>query len=189
MKNLSKALILLFLVACAPTNLTELTDTPLPSIETGEILPPLASTTPTRPIDKLTATPDLVSTITALGPLIEVTFDGQYCTISGPEQVPVGSLVIRFENLSGRLASPWLDRRYPEKTWLDVIEMIGTPGAEEVDIPNWIALLPFRSTVNASSTVSYDLYDVSIPAEYDIVVEVPDDLIWPCGEFEVTGEP
>lgn len=189
MRNLTKALIVLILAACSPTNFSESTASPLSPVEPSETLTPLVSTTQIVRLEATTATPDLVSTITASGPVIAVTFDGQNCTISGPGQVPIGSLVIHFENLSGKPASPWLDRRYPDKTWQDVIMMIGTPGAQEVAIPNWIALLPFRSTVNASPTISYDLYDVTIPAEYDIVVEVPDDLIWPCGEFEVIGEP
>lgn len=134
-------------------------------------------------------TQGLISTITASGPVIAVSFDGQTCTMSGPGQLPAGSLVIRFENLSGKPASAWLDRRYPDKTWQDVIELIGTPGVEEIEIPPWIALMMFRSTVNESSMVNYDLYDVTFPAEYDIIVEVPDDRIWPCGTFEVVAEP
>jgi hypothetical protein len=124
----------------------------------------------------------------ASGPLIEVTFDGKECTADGPAEIPAGNLVLKYNNLTGHMATPWVSRHYPGKTWQDILDFIGPPGSI-VETPNWIAILGYSRSISESPEVSYRQYDLTMEAEYSIVVEDPSDHVWPCGPFIVRAAP
>jgi hypothetical protein len=105
--------------------------------------------------------------------------------VDGPTQLPIGSLVLKFINTAGDTATPWVSRNYPGKTWQDTLDFIGAPGSYVPDIPDWIAMLFTKRSATESPVVSYRQFDLTLEAEYSIIIEMGSDLIWPCGPFVV----
>ncbi len=149
----------------------------------------LAPTVGATPQPPPLARHDVVSTLVAIGPMIEVSFDGTECTVRGPSEVPVGTQVFKFINSTGHIAIPWVARNYPGKTWQDALDEIGTPGSEVSETWDWIAILGPDRYISESPSISYRQYDLTIEAEYQIVVEFPTDHLWPCGPFHVVATP
>jgi hypothetical protein len=132
------------------------------------------------------STQDLVSTVVASGPKIEVSFDGVACSIAGPTELPTGTLYTQFTNTTGHIATPWLGRCYAGKGWEDLLDWIGPPGAiYHKETPPWFALQNPDKNVSESPSVSYRQYSLKIKAEYIIFIEYPSDYWWPCGSFRV----
>ena len=144
---------------------------------------PVISTTSQPPA---LSTEQLVATVVASGPIIEVSFDGTECKVTGDSEFPVGHLVTKFTNNSGYIATPWVARCYPDKTWQDVVDWIGPPGQVfHKETPPWLALPGHGLSVSETPTVSYRQYDLPIQADYGIWVEYPSDYWWPCGPFRL----
>jgi len=137
-----------------------------------------------------TPSPDLVSTLIAFGPTINVTFDGKQCTMGGSSEITTGKQVIAFNNLSGEAGYLYVGRNYPGTTWQDVLKDIRTPGATSAKAKN-VAILPWDHMAIADEKVSYREYQFIFVGEYHIVIEGQSDYfgIWPCGPFQVITAP
>jgi len=148
------------------------------------------------PAVKATQTPapqptlDILSTLIAKGPSIEVTFDSTGCTVAGSPELPAGEHVIVLYNDSGESAYLFPARHYPGKTWQEILQDIGTPGSTDAQAKD-IVLLPWDYFETADERVSYRQYDFSSEGEYHIVVEGQGKYhgIWPCGPFQVVPAP
>ena len=147
------------------------------------VLAPTAAATPHPP---RLSTQEAISTIVASGPMIEVSFNGTECILNGPSEIPLGPLVVKFTNSTGHIATPWVARNYPGKTWEDILDWIDTHPSET---PGWIAILGYDFSVSETSTVSYRQYHLDLKAEYHIVAESLTDQFWPCGPFLVVETP
>jgi hypothetical protein len=152
-----------------------LTPTHLPPTET----PPATATLP--------PTPDLLGTITAIGPAIEVTWDGERCTMSGSSELNVGEQAIAFNNLSGESAYIWVSWHYPGRTWEAILHDMGTPGSDIT--PSGLGIMAWDHSLTIDSRLSYRVYTFTRVAEYDIVVEGRPEHFWPCGPFNVVATP
>jgi hypothetical protein len=120
--------------------------------------------------------------------MTEVSFNGTECSFAGPGEIPVGNLITKFTNDTGHIATPWLGRCYPGKTWQDLLDWIGPPGAVfHKETPPWFALVSYDRNISESPTVSYRQYKLKIQADYVIFVEYPSDYWWPCGSFRVVA--
>lgn len=185
----------LLLTSCSAGTAAVTSTPPPPPTSTQEVVstvaPSPSATVTSTPQPPPTATQDLVSTMVAVGPMIDVFFDGTECTVSGPTEVPTGNLVVRFTNAStaDQLTTPWVGRLYPGKTWQDYVEWIGVPGSYHHETPEWFAIPTIVRQVTESSTVSYRQYNLDVVAEYNLTVESPGDHFWPCGPFNVIAAP
>jgi len=137
-----------------------------------------------------TPSPDLVKTLIAFGPSIEVTFDGKQCTIESFSEITTGEQVIVLDNKSGASAYIYVGRNYPGTTWQDILKDMGTPGSTEAKAKN-LAIVPWVHMANADEKVSYREYQFKFVGEYHIVIEGQGDFsgIWPCGPFNVIAAP
>jgi hypothetical protein len=121
--------------------------------------------------------------------MIEVSFDGTNCTVSGPSEVPTGNQVFKFTNSSGQVVTPLVGRNYPGKTWQDVLDAIGTPGTDSGASWNFVTVLGVDRSVSESPTVSYRQYGLKLEAEHHIALEGSGGQLWPCGPFHVVAAP
>jgi hypothetical protein len=169
----------------APT--AEVTQTPASTVTSALVSTRIAEVTPSPPS---AATPDILGTLIAKGPSIEVTFDGHNCTVGGSTEIMMGEQVIVLYNQSGQNAYLYVARRYPGKTWQDVLDDIGTPGSTAGE-PKEVAIMRWDHLVFADSIVSYRQYTFKFEGGYHIVVQGHGEYygIWPCGPFDVVAAP
>ena len=69
-------------------------------------------------------------------PEITLTFDGETCQYDGPNVISPGKVTIILKNTSDYDLSLWAARMEEGKTWQDMLDYIGTPGAS-VELPSW----------------------------------------------------
>ena len=197
MRSFFCACLCLFLSSCAglpasktPASASPSTGSPMSTLSAApETLATVEPSAAPEQMPTPTVDHNLVSTVVASGPMIEVTFDGKECTMNGPSRIPVGGFVLKFNNLTDHSATPWLSRHYPGKTWQDVLDFLGPPGSYIDETPGWIALLAYQRSVTERPGVSYRQYNLTLEAEYDIIVEMTSDYFWPCGPFTVQSGP
>ena len=107
-------LLLLVLLGCgAPA-----TPTPIPPTDKPTSIPPTAIPTPT-----LTPQP------------IEVTFDGNECTVSGPTELPIGEHSFIRKDLTGNDAELYVEYYIDGKTLQDYLDLQSEPGEYVSDQP------------------------------------------------------
>lgn len=195
MKHVTCLCIALLLASCASPTQAPPTGVAFPptgeaTLEPG-ITGPLPSAVPApsaevvTPNPTLAPTPDLVGTIVASGPSIDVTFDGQTCTIAGPTEVTRGEQAVAFHNLSQGGAYAWVGRNYPGRTWQDILHDMGTPGSYSA--PEGVAIMAWDHSVIVGPELSYQVYTFAMAGEYHVVAQAHGDYFWPCGPFFVIG--
>jgi hypothetical protein len=74
---------------------------------------------------------------TQLPPVIEVTFDGTDCTVTGPTELPAGEHTFIFIDRFDRKAVLWLVNLDDGKTTQDLLDRQSEPG-EAFPRPSWI---------------------------------------------------
>lgn len=133
-----------------------------------------------------TATLDRLSTLIAISPSIEVTFTEKGCSVNVLKELSKGKHVIVLINQSGEAGYIFIARNYPGWTWEDVLKDIGTPGSQSAKARNMVLLQSDDFKV-ADEKVSYRLFTLNIPAEYNIVFEGSGKYngIYPCGPFVI----
>jgi hypothetical protein len=75
-------------------------------------------------------------TSTKAHPEIVLTFDGKTCHYDGPNVVREGEVTIVFNNKTKYEASMWAARLDEGRTWQEMLDYIGPPGAF-VERPSW----------------------------------------------------
>ena len=196
-----------FLVSCSRATPHQLTAAPLPSVEIATYTSTTSAISPTgedtvgltpesRPSEEATlaapqaTTPEVILTMAATRPAIEVTFDGTQCTTNDSPVLTLGEHLISFNNLSEQTAYMFLFRNYPGKTWQDALLSIGTPGSDS-EIPDWIAMVPYDHSMTLDSHLTYQQFTFRIEGLYGIVVETRtvSEGTWPCRPFTVAAHP
>ena len=105
-------LITFLLVGCGAPAATPIPPTAIPSP-----IPPTATPTPTsEPVPG------------SVPEEIEVTFDGNECTVSGPTELPMGDHSFVLNDLSEMNAELWVLRLLDGKTFQDLLDERGEPG-------------------------------------------------------------
>lgn len=170
--------IVLTLTACGSTAETT-TEDPVTAA-------PTASTAPAE----TTLPPSTTSIAEPLAEIIEVTFDGETCTSTGPYEVPAGEqsfVLIDLSTTSQAQQRAWaIDASH---TYDDLLALQGEPG-EYISLPEWAttALTTFRP-------IDRDLADNELgnkivvePGEYAITVGTGQPSgIWLCGQLIVVA--
>jgi hypothetical protein len=143
------ALVLLTGCAAAETANPEPTFTPLPPTSIPE-----PTVTPLPP----TATLEPRSCEDVDGNCIDVSFDGEECTYSGPEFVQPGPVMFVYHNQSGGVTGMVLGRLEEGKTWDDVLDGLGPPGTERtVVLPFLIWMMELETQSGESSAQEMDI--------------------------------
>jgi hypothetical protein len=113
--------------------------------------------------------PDMLATLTAIGPSIEVAFDGHACTISGSTVLALGVHVISLVNTSGENAYLGVGRNNPGHTWQDVVKDIGTPPSTDLTARG-VAIMRADYLVFGDEA-DYRQFTFDIEGEYNITVQ------------------
>jgi hypothetical protein len=91
---------------------------------------PIPTSMPTDTL-KPTATP------LPLDDAIEVTFDGNACTVAGPTELPRGEYNFILKYPSGERVDLWISLLQDDKTYQDLLAMQSEPG-EYFQEPSWV---------------------------------------------------
>jgi hypothetical protein len=158
---------------------------------TTTVAPSPIATIRSTPRSTPLATAQIISTIVAAGPVIDVFFDGTVCAVDGPSEVPTGGLVVRFTNATGpgHLTTPWVGRLYEGKTWQDYVDWLGAPGSYHSDTPEWYVIPGILRQAWESPTVSYRQYNLTVAGEYNLTMEYPGEHWYACAPFYVVASP
>ena len=123
---------------------------------------------------------------------MEITFNGEECTVDGPDEIPIGTHVFVFHNKSDLDVHLVPLRHYPEKTWHDAINWVeencGPPGTHCAQTASWMAGVPPERSVFDGLKTRYKQFDFTIAAEYSLWAESSAFLLWPCEPFFVVDE-
>jgi hypothetical protein len=189
MKSKAKLLVVLavivslVLAACAGAQ-------PAPTLvpPTPTPIPPTATLTPAPP----TPTPKPISKPLpgSVAEVIEVTFDGNECTVSGPTEVPTGEHSFVLFDLSGQNQDLWLARLHDGKTFRDLLDLQPEPG-EYYPKPSW-AVHPPKSTIGLNKkTGGKDMvFDLDEAGEYSMAVGGYNPRsLWLCAPLWVVEAP
>ena len=176
---MKKALVLLTMLllttACATTQ-PSLTSTPLPPTEP----PPTPLPEPTN-----TSIPP-----TQLPPLIEVTYDGNECTVTGPTELPKGKHSFVLYDLSEHNAVLWVNFFLDRKTFQDYLDLQSEPG-EYVSQPYWTVNPPLFGQAWDDS-IGGEVYTLFLDKEGEYCIGVYDsspESIWFCAPIWVIEAP
>ncbi len=146
------------------------------------------TTTPEIP----TLEPTVISTQTSIPPTpslhqpIEVTFDGNECTVSGPTEIPTGNYPFVWNDLSEQQNTDfWVSRLLDGKTFQDLLDLQSEPG-EYFPKPSWVVHSPGYYSFTAEVWVII-LDEVG---EHAIYLGGKNPLsIWHCASFQVFEDP
>ena len=144
-----------------------------PTIAAQPTSPPKPTALPTQTSLPPSATPE-PETITFLAVL-----DEGECTFTGPAEVPVGNILVSFDNGGDLSISPWVNHYLEGKTHEDFIRDI-YPGPEEPhDKPDWVEY-PFYFTKD------HQVWTISLKEAGEYGLFVGSYTPWreyPCGAF------
>lgn len=172
MRYVATVLLVLLLASCSSP--AQLTDTP--GAPASEVTPTLSARQ---------------ATLIASEPSMVITFDGEECTVEGPDEIPPGEHVFLFRNRSD--INPYLApiRHYPGYSWQDALtwveENCGPPGTYCDILAPWMAGLGPEGVAYDGSNNQYKRYVLTIEADYSHWTETAGSLLWPCGPFSVVA--
>jgi hypothetical protein len=156
---------ILFLAGCSSTGQEAAS---LEPTQTAKAIPTNTSIPPTK-------TPEL--------PIItfEVQFDGEECSFTGPNEVPVGYTNIGFDNKWGHAFGPWVDHFLDGKTFEDFLDEVHMGSDVSHPKPDWVKYASYHKK-------GEDIWRFNLdePGEYAIFVgSYTPWQEYPCGEFRV----
>lgn len=173
-------LLLGFLTACSSTQ-SDTSPTFLLPTETSELLTP-SSIPPTE--ESGPPTPTLVDEPILFG---EVTFDGNECTVEGPEEVSRGVYYFILNDESDKNLQLWINHILEDKTFEDLLDWQPEPGVY-VPHPSWIEHP--RSTYSLEAKITVHFLD-QVGNYATLVGGYNPSSLWFCEPFrviEVEGE-
>lgn len=117
---------------------------------------------------------------------IEVTFDGNECTVSGPTEVPMGNYPFIWNDLSEQQNTDfWVSRLLDGKTFQDALDLQSEPG-EYYPKPSWIVHVPAYYSFKAEVWIVV-LENVGEHAVY--VGGYKPNSLWFCAPIQVIEAP
>lgn len=136
-----------------------------------------------------TPEPTVIPTHTSIPPTpspppIEIAFDGNECTVSGPTEVPTGNYPFVWNDLSEQQNTDfWVGRLLDGHTYQDLLDLQSEPG-EYYPKPSWV--------VHSSAYYSFDaeiwVVILDEPGDYFIDLGSKHSL-WFCAPFKVIEAP
>jgi len=119
---------------------------------------------------------------------VEITFDGNNCTVTGPTSLPVGEHQFFLNNLSGKNFGFWVSRLKGDHTFQDLLDEQGGPGRYYLALTNWVTL---------SSTTEFEygkngqlIYTIYLGSEGNYAIYLYDSAAheetWLCAPLQVT---
>ena len=170
-------LLLLILIssACTPqttATVAPATNTPIPPTATPAPIPPTASPAP------------------AQRPLIEITYDGTGCTVTGSDEVPTGRQTFLLNDLTKENVTLYVSILLEGHTYQDVLDPQSEPGVY-YQKPSWV-VYAVRRPPEWDGPVDGELhaFTLSEAGEYAIYVgsSIPSSL-WFCRPLFVVQAP
>ena len=118
---------------------------------------------------------------------VEITFDGNNCTVTGPTSLSVGEHQFFLNNLSGKNFGFWVSRLKGDHTFQDLLDEQGEPGQYYLSLTNWVTLsatTEFEYGENGQSI--YTIY-LSSEGEYAIYLfdSAAHEETWLCAPLQV----
>ena len=149
---------------------------------------PAATPTPIPPTATPTPTSEPLPETVAEG--IEVTFDGNECTVSGPTELPIGEHSFFFKDLSGQNQVLYVSHLLDGHTFQDLLDLQSEPG-EYYPRPGW-AVHARNLGIEWNESVGAQVYTFSIDYDGEHSIHIgrysPDSL-WFCAPLEVIEAP
>jgi hypothetical protein len=145
---------------------------------------PAATLTPFPP----TAAPAPTSG-SMIGSVIEVTFDGTECTVSGSTELPIGEYSFVYKDLSEENVPFWVARLLDGRTFQDLLDLQSEPG-EYYPKPSWTVYPSGSWTWNES--IDAGVYTFSLDKEGEYATAVGGDFppsLWLCAPLWVIEAP
>ena len=123
-------------------------------------------------------------------PEIEVIFEGNGCTASGPTRLPTGDHSFAYKNLSEDNIDLWVGRILDGKTYQDMLNLQSEPG-EFIPQPSWtVHQRQLGKAWNESIGGEIYTFDLNNEGEHYIVVgSYSPKSVWFCGSFQVIEAP
>jgi hypothetical protein len=151
---------------------------------------PAATPTPIPPTGTPTTTSEPLPETVAEA--IEVTYDGNECTVSGPTELPIGELSFVLKDLSEEMnVHLTVTRLLDGKTFQDLLDLQGEPGKFPPQRPSWIdtPTLLGRTWNESIGGVVYT-YSLNKEGEYVILVSGSSPIsVWYCAPLWVIEAP
>jgi hypothetical protein len=119
-----------------------------------------ATPEPTLPPSPPTATLEPTSCKDVDGSCIEVWFDAQECSHTGPEFAQPGPVTFIFRNQSSESAVLLLAKLDEDKTWNDVLDYLGPPGSKVSEGPSWATMLDGSYAKPDESIMLHATFDI-----------------------------
>jgi hypothetical protein len=121
-------------------------------------------------------------------PPIEVIFDGNECTVSGPTELPTGDHSFVLKDLSGQNQVLYVSHLLDGKTYQDLLDLQSEPG-EYVPKPSWVVRAARGIRRNAKGERVYT-FSLDKEGEHAIYIGSSHPLsLWNCAPLWVTEAP
>lgn len=116
---------------------------------------------------------------------IEVTFNGNECTVSGPSEIPIGERPIILNDLSDMNMRLFVSRLIDGKTFQDLLDLQSEPG-ELYPAPSWVVDAQKYSASDSEDSI----YVLDEPGEYALYVySLSPEILWLCAPRQVIEAP
>lgn len=123
-------------------------------------------------------------------PEIEVTFDGNECTVSGPTELPMGNHSVVLKDLSEQKASLYVSRLVDGKTFQDLLDEQGEPGKYIQEISWLITAREPGVAWDRADGGEIHTYDLTNEGEHVLYIgTITPYSIWFCAPFQVRETP
>jgi hypothetical protein len=130
--------------------------------------------------------------ISSIKPDFEVTFDGEDCLVSGPDELPPGDHTFKFIDKSGFGGELWLVYLKEDKTFQDHLDLQSEPG-EWYPKPPWVS---YDSRVSGESEesdgmrVDTEIWRLDRIGEHTLLCYVPSPaMLWFAAPLMIVDTP